>query len=60
MTGKDFVVIAEAINELTFVHEQSGTEGSTRRYVAEVFASALAASNPRFDSGRFVSACCKS
>lgn len=54
LTRQHFQLIADTIGELDFVHEEPGTEGSTRRYVAEVFADALYPTNPRFDRDRFV------
>jgi hypothetical protein len=56
VTRKDFELIAKAIDGLEFSHEETETEGSTRRYVAEVFADALACTNDHFDARRFVTA----
>ena len=54
MSRAHFQLIADTIRDLEFCHEQPGTDGSTNRYVAEVFASALYPTNPAFDRGRFV------
>lgn len=49
MTRKDFILIARVV--------QRNTSGSQRKYLAEVFAAELAATNPAFDEARFIAAC---
>jgi hypothetical protein len=51
MTRKDFVVIAEIINNIE--------DKDTRNLVAANFAHSLKKTNDRFDVQRFVSACTK-
>ena len=50
MTRKDFVMIADIIN---------GLHRDDREVVAGAFAHRLKASNPAFDSERFINACMK-
>ena len=52
MTKKDFELIAEAIKEIT-----ASDYPQDRKDKAQLFASVLATTNPRFDSARFLSAC---
>ena len=50
MTRKDFELIAKAIREST-------TNKDKRLFMAEVFASFLSNTNPRFNKDRFLRAC---
>ena len=56
LTRQHFRLIAETIAGLEFFYDDGLPPGSgtCKRYVAEVFAEALAGTNPRFDAGRFV------
>lgn len=51
MTRKDYVMIADRIGGMTYLTE------TDRATIAEDFAEALAADNPRFNSERFLEAC---
>lgn len=52
MTRKDFVLIAEAIKEITATDYPQD-----RKDKAELFARVLATTNPLFDRDRFITAC---
>ena len=60
LTRQHFQLIAETINELAFPYDDglSAGSGTCKRYVAEVFADALACTNPQFNSDRFVRVAC--
>ncbi len=49
MTRKDFELIARVVSNIT--------NTTSRRGVAEAFASELSATNPRFNRARFLDAC---
>jgi hypothetical protein len=56
MEHRHFATIATIIREM-----DRGliacSEGATRKFVAELFAERLPATNPKFDRGRFLAAC---
>lgn len=48
MTRKDFILIADTIQQCTFLNQYE------KVLIAEKFAQTIKATNPRFDGGRFV------
>jgi hypothetical protein len=52
MTKKDFELIAKAVKEIT-----ADSYKQTREDKANLFADALALTNPRFDRAKFLTAC---
>lgn len=57
MTRKDYVLIAEAVKETTFLADGSQDYKMALAEVAMELANALSRDNPRFDRGRFLRAC---
>ena len=55
MSKKDFELIARVLREHNHDHREG--EYTSPTILAEYFADALAATNPRFDRARFVAAC---
>lgn len=56
MTRRDYVLIAEVLKTLGQDAAHCFDSGHDRYAIADRFASALAATNPAFDAGRFIDA----
>jgi hypothetical protein len=56
MTRKDFQLIADVIAEMSVKHPEMFRLGASALF-AHNLADALATTNPRFDSERFLTAC---
>lgn len=56
MTRRDFILIAEVLKNLGEEAAHCFDNGHDRYAIADRFASALAATNPAFDAGRFIDA----
>lgn len=57
MTKRDYELIAEAIRTFSVGKRDVQQDGEVREDLALHFSSALASTNPHFDSERFIRAC---